>query len=168
MNPQKVWILLIFSMVLAVAPTLLRAQQSDPPAGDETESAEQAPITGGAVYDPIRSPDSKLRDPFKSPFELEQEEQERRSRENTLVDRGEVEEYDIGELDLRGIYLDSRTGYWGIFKIGDNYEWFQVGVKFRDGDLINITDSAVIFKNYTSEDATQVREVVKELHRGEE
>jgi hypothetical protein len=48
------------------------------------------------------------------------------------------------------------------------YKWFQVGVKFRDGDLVNITDEAVVFKNYVSDDDIQVREVVKKLHRGEE
>ena len=74
----------------------------------------------------------------------------------------------ISELTLKGIYLQAKTGYWAIFTVGGEYDWYQVGTKFRDGDLVNITDGAVVFKHYVSDDATQVREVIKELHRGEE
>ena len=136
------------------------------PAADPNDQDET--IRGGVIYSPERDPNNKLRDPFKSPFELEEEEKALRERDKAFTDRGEVEEFDVGELDLSGIYLDALTGYWAIFKIGDDYNWFQVGIKFRDGDLVNITDNAVVFKYYTSDDPTQVREVVKELHRGEE
>jgi len=134
------------------------------------EVDEDEPITGGVIYDPRRSEDEKLRDPFKSPFELEQEEREKQKALESagLSDMESRLSYSISELNLKGIYLEARTGYWAIFSIGDVYKWYQVGEKFRDGDLENITDGAVVFKYYPSDDVSQVREVVKELHRGEE
>ncbi len=149
-------------------------QQSDPQPTQQQpalELEEDAPITGGVVYQPEtpRSDDEKLRDPFKSPFEIEKEEREKEKTGG--IGLGDMESrlsYSISELNLKGIYLAPQSGYVAIFSIGDDYKWFKVGEKFRDGDLVNITDGAVVFKYYPSDDVTQVREVVKELHRGEE
>lgn len=136
---------------------------------ESTEKEDETPISGGVVYKPvIKNEDNKFRDPFKSPFEIEQEKKEQQKGQPSTRNLEDVEQYDIGELDLRGIYLDSRTGYWAIFKIGDEHDWFQESTRFRDGDLINITDSAVIFSYYPTDEEGTVREVVKELNRGEE
>jgi len=136
---------------------------------ESTEKEDETPISGGVVYKPvIKNEDNKFRDPFKSPFEIEQEKKEQDAGNRPSRNLEDVEQYDIGELDLRGIYLDSRTGYWAIFKIGDEHDWFQESTRFRDGDLINITDSAVIFSYYPLDEEGTVREVVKELNRGEE
>ena len=151
------WMLLLFSLgVFAQDP-----KPSEPAEADE-------PITGGVTYEPERTDEGKLRDPFKSPFEIEQEERNKDKGVIKLADAENRLPFTVSELSLMGIYLRAETGYWAIFSVGGEYEWWQVGVKFRDGDLVNITDDAVIFKHYVSDDATQVREVVKELHRGEE
>ena len=138
--------------------------------GQEPEASDEAtPITGGVVYEPVKGEDDKLRDPFKSPFELEQEERERAERDRAVnADLERRLPYNINELELKGIYLQAVTGYWAIFKIGEDYKWWQVGEKFRDGNLVNIADGAVVFKNIVADDPTQVREIVKELRRGEE
>ena len=154
-----------------VTPLALFAQDPPPDSGasdSEETTAESQVVTGVVEYRPQLGDDEKLRDPFKSPFEIEEEEKQQNQDNPTVVDRGEVEQYDLDELDLRGIYLDARSGYHAIFKVGDEFIWYQVGTKFRDGDLENITDSAVIFKFYTTDDITQSRDLVKELHRGEE
>ncbi|CAM2067942.1 hypothetical protein SCOR_21355 [Sulfidibacter corallicola] len=129
---------------------------------------DNAPITGGITYNPRLDENEKARDPFKSPFELEQEQQDQTGVNAGIPNQQNRLPQSIGELDLKGIYLDAKTGYWAIFDIGGDYKWYQVGVLFRDADLVNITDNAVVFKHYTSEDSDHVREVVKELHRGEE
>lgn len=157
--------LIAFLLVCALSGFAQQSQPQQPPA----EPEEESPISGGVVYKPvIKNEDSKFRDPFKSPFEIEQEKKEKDATNRPSRNLEDVEQYDIGELDLRGIYLDSRTGYWAIFKIGDEHDWFQESTRFRDGDLINITDSAVIFTFYPTDEEGTVREVVKELRRGEE
>lgn len=151
-----------FLLPLLVWSSVLLAQEP-------TTEDESVPISGGVIYNPVRAEDNKLRDPFKSPFELEREKREKDKQNRTTLD--DVEKrlaFNIGELELKGIFLQASTGYWAIFRIGDRYDWFQVGEKFRDGDLVNITDGAVVFNHFVSEDGTQVREVIKELHRGEE
>lgn len=154
-------ILIVFLWVCALSG--FAQQTQEPP------ETEESPISGGVLYKPvIKNEDNKFRDPFKSPFEIEQEKKEQEKTTRSSRNLEDVEQYDIGELDLRGIYLDSRTGYWAVFKIGDEHDWFQESTRFRDGDLINITDSAVIFTFYPMDEEGTVREVVKELHRGEE
>lgn len=153
----------IFVLALLGLSGVLYAQEPEA----EPENKETEPVRGGVVYEPIQDDGGKLRDPFKSPFEIEDEAEE-------PLTKGLDEEarlpFSVSALNLKGIYLQARSGYWAIFEIGGGgeYRWFQVGTRFRDGDLVNITDGAVVFKHYISEDATQVREVIKELHRGEE
>ena len=133
------------------------------------QDQEEEAHAGGVVYNPNKGDDGKLRDPFKSPFEIEQEEREgEEEQRGFLDDMEEREPFNVSELTLKGIYLQATTGYWAIFSIGTDYKWYQKGAKFLDGELINITDGAVYFEHYLSTDTTQVREVVKELHRGEE
>ena len=156
MNGFKIRIMLI--TWVCFLPILASAQEPAP--------AEE-PVRGGVTYEPILGEGDKLRDPFKSPFELEQE-QEQENQASLLNDSEERLPYDIAELSLKGIYLAANTGYWAIFSVGDEYKWFQVGVKFKDGDLVNITDGAVVFNHFVADGGTQVREVVKELRRGEE
>lgn len=147
----------------SVLPVL--AQQAQP-----TEPIpEDAPITGGVVYRPEVNTDEALRDPFKSPFEIEQDDRDQKQ----VLNPGSGDEenrlpYSISELDLRGIYYQAQSGYRAIFRVGEEYKWWPAGTKFQDADMVNITDGAVIFKHYASDDETHVREVVKELHRGEE
>jgi Tfp pilus assembly protein PilP len=154
--------------------TPLVAYQEPQTTETQTETAEEVEdvvVTGGVVYSPNRDEeDESLRDPFKSPFELEEERKKEQEQTATsaVVDRGETEPYEIDVLDLKGIYLDARSGYWAIFKIGDEYTWYQKDTKFTNGDLVNITDGAVIFKLINSDDTTQVRDLVKELDPGEE
>ena len=152
-----------FLLFWGLAGHRVHSQEDTKPADGDDE-----PITGGVEYTPQRGLDDKLRDPFKSPFELEAEEREQAERERQAGLEVDRLEYNISELELKGIYLQARTGYWAIFRIGDDYKWYQVGEKFRDGDLTNITDDAVIFKHFAAEDATQVRDIVKELRRDEE
>jgi Tfp pilus assembly protein PilP len=158
--PVKLWLsLLWFGLVVIAAPVF----------GQEPPAEEPAPITGGTTYEPIHAEDEKLRDPFKSPFEIEKEERDQLGMAgNVLEDADERLPYSISELDLRGIYYQAQSGYRAIFRIGDDYKWWPAGTKFRDADLVNITDGAVVFKHYSVDDDIQVREVVKELHRGEE
>ena len=137
--------------------------------GQEQEPDDSEPITGGVTYNPVKNDEDKLRDPFKSPFEIEQEEKAEENKAGAALDDEENRlPFNISEIDLKGVYLQAETGYVAIFQIGDDYDWYKVGVKFRDGDLVNITDEAVVFKHYVSDDDIQVREVVKKLHRGEE
>lgn len=161
---QTLWL-----VVLCAAGTSVWAQDAAPPPAEDppaqTQAEDDTPISGGVAYEPTKSGD-RTRDPFKSPFELEREEREAQAQETTPDDEDRLV-FNIGELELKGIYLQNGK-YWAIFRIGDDYDWFQEGVKFRDGDLINITDGAVVFHHYASDDRTQVREVIKELHRGEE
>lgn len=145
---------------------LALAQEDDK--APQTEE-EEGPVSGGVPYNPERNLDDKLRDPFKSPFELEQE--KKAAQDTNASPIPDIENrlpYSISELELRGIYLQAKTGYMAIFRVGDDYKWWPSGTKFRDADLVNITDAAVIFKHYTSDEDVQVREVVKELRRGEE
>lgn len=165
MNKHKItrwcWVLLLGVLLYGGLPC--QAQQVD---GNE---AETVTVTGGVSYQPERSDDDKLRDPFKSPFEIEQEEREKRQLNNAAVDDTDNKlPYSISELELRGIYYEARSGYRAIFRVGDEYKWWPAGTRFQDADLVNITDGAVIFKEYSSEDDIQVRDVVRELHRGEE
>lgn len=154
-----------FLIILLGSPMGLFAQEPE----KEVEQKEAEPVRGGVVYEPIHNEAGKLRDPFKSPFEIEKEEAEAPIT-NGLPDVENRLPFSVSVLNLKGIYLQAVTGYWAIFEIGGggDYRWFQVGTKFRDGDLVNIADGAVVFKHYISDDATQVREVIKELHRGEE
>ena len=142
----------------------------DPPKQDtDPQNKDDAVlVTGGVPYSPEKDLEEKLRDPFKSPFELEQEEQEKNKNAIGPVDLENRLPYTIGELELRGIYLQAQAGYVAIFRVGDDYKWWKAGTKFQDADLINITDGAVIFKQYSSDEEMQVREVIKELRRGEE
>lgn len=160
---KKMIPLLILWGFLGVAHPLM-AQQAE----SETE-AEAAPVSGGTAYSPNKSEGEQLRDPFKSPFEIEQEERERLSAVSSRIPDAENRlPYRLHELELRGIYYQAQSGYRAIFMVGDTYKWWGAGTKFHDADLVNITDGAVVFKHYASEEDIQVREVVKELHRGEE
>lgn len=143
---------------------------AEPLPESEQQSTDEVVVTGGVEYNPDKTEDDSLRDPFKSPFELEEErKQEQEAAANDpFADRGETEPYEVDVLDLKGIYLDARSGYLAIFKVGDEYIWYQKDTKFTNGDLVNITDGAVIFKLYSSDDTTQVRDLVKELDPGEE
>lgn len=159
----------VATMAFAQEPQQPQPQPQQPQQETPAEPEEDTPVSGGVIYKPVvKNEDNKYRDPFKSPFEIEQEKKEQEKTGRSSRNLENVEQYDIGELDLRGIYLDSRTGYWAVFKIGDEHDWFQESTRFRDGDLINITDSAVIFSFYPNDDEGTVREIVKELHRGEE
>lgn len=166
------WVICFLLSVSLVAQS--NANQETPQTETPTEnptSADDVTVTGGVEYNPDKNEEEALRDPFKSPFELEEErkkEQEEAAVNNVPVDRGETEPYEVDVLDLKGIYLDARSGYWAIFKVGDEYTWYQKDTKFTNGDLVNITDGAVIFKLYSSDDTTQVRDLVKELDPGEE
>ncbi len=143
-------------------------------AGDpaSTEAAEptvtEPLVTGGVNYQPVRKSNEKLRDPFKSPFEIQKEEREQRRITGGLPDRENRLPYSLSQLELRGIYYHAGKGYRAIFRVGSEYKWWPAGTKFRDADLVDITDGAAIFKQYTSDDESQVRDVVRELHRGEE
>jgi Tfp pilus assembly protein PilP len=141
---------------------------SGPVSAQQNPAPVEEPIKGGVSYDPIRGEENTLRDPFKSPFELEQEQEEEGKDELGLGDEEERLPFDIAELGLKGIYFTAQSGYWAIFTVGDEYKWWQVGVKFLDGDLINITDGAVVFNHFVTDGGNQVREVIKELRRGEE
>ncbi|CAM2008499.1 hypothetical protein [Acanthopleuribacter pedis] len=137
-------------------------------AQEPAEEEDDTPITGGITYSPVVPEDELPRDPFKSPFEIEKEREATVTVATGIPNAENRLPHSISEMDLKGIYLDARTGYWAIFSIGGEYDWFQVGTLLRDADLVNITDKAVFFKHYTSEDSDHIREVVKELHRGEE
>jgi len=147
-------------------------QQEEPvkdPVAEE-QSEEIQPIKGGVSYEPILDEkEGKLREPFKSPFELERERQEQRKKNRALSDASERLEYTIQELELKGIYFQVEKGYFAIFSVGGEYKWYQVGTKFQDGDLVNITDNEVWFKEYVEDEATEgrVREKRQVLHRGE-
>ena len=159
--------LLLAILLVGLATPFLMAQDENNAASTATTADE--PIKGGVTYEPLRDEEGRLRDPFRSPFELEREERERQAAQrDSIPDLESRLPINISELTLKGIYLQATTGYWAIFTVGGEYDWYQVGTKFRDGDLVNITDGAVVFKHYVSDDATQVREVIKELHRGEE
>lgn len=169
---KRLWFFCFFISVSLVAQSNANqeAPQTETPAETAT-TADDVIVTGGVEYNPDKNEDEALRDPFKSPFELEDERkkaQEEAVANNVPLDRGETEPYEVDVLDLKGIYLDARSGYWAIFKVGDEYTWYQKDTKFTNGDLVNITDGAVIFKLYSSDDTTQVRDLVKELDPGEE
>ncbi len=134
--------------------------------GDPTEEA--GPISGGVVYNPERTDDDKLRDPFKSPFEVEAAERDKTKLHDKIPFKDQRLPIPISDLELTGIYLQTKTGYLAIFRVGDDYKWFGTGTKFLDADLVNITDRSVVFKHYVSGEDLQVREVVKVLRRGEE
>lgn len=138
---------------------------------DEAKTADEISVSGGIGYNPIRNDNEEVpRDPFKSPFEIEEEEREQRKLNEANMDTESEQKlpYSIGELELRGIYYQANNGYRAIFRVGNEYKWWPAGTKFQDGDLVNITDGAVIFKQYSGGDDIQVRDVVRELHRGEE
>lgn len=150
------------------------AQETETPPTDTAAAAavEETPITGGVAYEPQLDPEEETaRDPFKSPFDLAKEEEERRARDAGLAVSDEDRlDYLIQSLNLKGIYLEARTGYWAIFEAGGEYKWFQVGSKFQDGDLVNITDNEVLFKQYIDDESHDLahREIIVELHRDEE
>lgn len=166
----------LLCVCLLVAP--LRAQDPEqekttsPQAAETTETpaptSTDSVVTGGVTYQPVRKSNEKLQDPFKSPFEIQKEEREQRRATGGLPDRENRLPYSLSQLELRGIYYHAGTGYRAIFRVGSEYKWWPAGTKFRDADLVNITDGAAIFKQYTSDDESQVRDVVRELHRGEE
>jgi Tfp pilus assembly protein PilP len=161
----KVMKLLLLCVCVGSAMPLLAQQEG---VGTEPE-AEEVPITGGVVYKPVMLEDAELRDPFRSPFEIEKDEREQKKAVSSGLDDSENRlPYSISELELRGIYYHAQSGYRAIFRVGDEYKWWPAGTKFRDADLVNIADGAVVFKHYASDEDIQVREVVKELHRGEE
>lgn len=146
----------------------LQAQEENPPQTQEQTASESAqPVSGGVVYAPIRDEDNDLRDPFKSPFELEEERRATRQASG-IPDLEERLPYTMGELDLRGIYLRASKGYLAIFRIGDVYKWYPIGTKFQDSDLVNITDGSVTFNQYVPGDELKIREVVKVLRQSEE
>ena len=97
MNGFKIRIMLI--TWVCFLPILASAQEPAP--------AEE-PVRGGVTYEPILGEGDKLRDPFKSPFELEQE-QEQENQASLLNDSEERLPYDIAELSLKGIYLAANT-----------------------------------------------------------
>ncbi len=142
------------------------------PVTETGASAEdvETPITGGVTYNPRKDEfEEKPRDPFKSPFDLAKEQEEAKKSTPRFVDPERHEEM-IQELNLKGIYLEARTGYWAIFEVGGEYKWYRTGEKFQDGDLVNITDNEVLFKQYIDDESQDLahREIVLELHRGEE
>jgi len=147
-------------------------EQTDAKAGEEKKDAppaeETGPISGGIVYNPERNEDDKLRDPFTSPFELESKKRDAAKISEKIPFKDQRLPIPISDLDLTGIYLQAKTGYLAIFRVGDDYKWFRAGTKFLDADLVNITDRSVVFKHYVSGEDLQVREVVKVLRRGEE
>lgn len=158
-----IWLLMIWG-ILGVAQPLM-AQQTE----TEPEETASESVSGGTAYSPVKKEGDQLRDPFKSPFEIEKEEQEKLSALGSRIPDAENRlPYSISELELRGIYYQAQSGYRAIFMVGDTYRWWSAGTKFQDADLVNITDGAVVFKHYASGEDIQVREVVKELHRGEE
>jgi chemotaxis regulatin CheY-phosphate phosphatase CheZ len=143
-----------------VLPGLAQEAPAQPPANDET-----VPVSGGTVYTPIRDEEDRLRDPFKSPFELEKEMEKANKSTGLLSDAEDRLPYSLNELELTGIYLRAEKGYLAIFQIGNDYKWFSAGTKFQDADLVNITDLSVVFQDLSGE---VPREVIKELRRGEE
>ena len=144
-----------------VLPAIAQEAPAQPPA----ETEESVPVSGGTVYAPIRDEEDRLRDPFKSPFELEKEMEDANQTSGTLADADERLPYGLNELELTGIYLRAEKGYLAIFQIGNDYKWFPAGTKFQDADLVNITDQSVVFQDLSGE---VPREVIKELRRGEE
>jgi len=163
LNMRSILFQIFLVTIVSCSPGLLGQEPEKPVVEKEGE-----PVRGGVVYEPIQDDGGKLRDPFKSPFEIEEEAEEAPLAKG--LDEKDRLPFTVSVLNLKGIYLQAKTGYWAIFEIGGggDYRWFQVGTRFQDGDLVNIADGAVVFKHYISEDATQVREVIKELHRGEE
>jgi len=172
---RHIWKTAIIACCL-VAP--LWAQDETPPTepvSEETPAAEAegtAVISGGVTYAPNIDPNEEaMRDPFKSPFDLEQERKEAAARQSDITtDDAMRQEFMVQELNLKGIYLEARTGYWAIFEVGGEYKWFQSGERFQDGDLVNITDNEVLFKQYIEDESQDLahREIVLELRRGEE
>jgi hypothetical protein len=165
MSWKKYLARIVIVLPLVICAFALAQEDNKTPPAEE----EETPVSGGVPYNPERNLEDKLRDPFKSPFELEQE--KKAAQDATATRIPDIENrlpYAISELELRGIYLQAKTGYMAIFRVGDDYKWWPAGTKFQDADLVNITDAAVIFKHYTSDEDVQVREVVKELRRGEE
>jgi Tfp pilus assembly protein PilP len=161
--------LVLLSLFLLLAGAVGAFAQDEKPADPAPKApGEEAPVTGGVTYEPETGEDDKLREPFKSPFEIEQEDREALNLQNAALKDKSRLPYSISELELRGIYYQAKSGYRAIFRVGDDYKWWSAGTKFQDADLVNITDGAVVFKHYTSDEDVQVREVVKELHRGEE
>ena len=168
-NNHTVRLRLVFILCVGFFAGGLQAQEQeqDPPKNQETPPESVQPVSGGVVYAPIRDEDNDLRDPFKSPFELEEE--RRATRQATgIPDLEERLPYTMGELELRGIYLRASKGYLAIFRIGDIYKWYPIGTKFQDADLVNITDGSVTFNQYVPGDELKIREVVKVLRQSEE
>jgi len=142
-------------------------------AGSEDVVVEGEPISGGITYNPIKkAEEATLRDPFKSPFDLAREAAEAR-KQRVRLDMTGRNEFNVTDLQLKGIYLEARTGYWAIFEIGGSkgkYEWYQAGAKFQDGDLVNVDDESVLFKQFIDDESQEMahRELKFVLHRGEE
>jgi len=153
-------IMLIMAGMWLLSSCFAQEAPAPPPDRDET-----VPVSGGAVYAPIRDEEDRLRDPFKSPFELEKEMKEAAKASGQLADEEQRLPYSLNELNLTGIYLRAEKGYLAIFRIGNDYKWFPSGTKFQDADLVNITDQSVVFQDLSGE---VPREVIKELRRGEE
>lgn len=164
----------IFLILLMVVPVGVFSQEEEKetPPVEVSETAAPAPIKGGVSYEPIIDEnEGKLREPFKSPFELEKEREEKRKKTRAMAgDSAERLPYQIADLSLKGIFFQVEKGYFAIFDIAGEYQWFQVGEKFENGDLVNITDNEVWFKEYIDDGTTEgrIREIVRELHRGEE
>jgi hypothetical protein len=143
------------------------------PAAEEEIVVEGEAISGGITYNPVKkAEEASLRDPFKSPFDLAREAAEARKQKARIDMSGRIE-YNVTDLQLKGIYLEARSGYWAIFEIGGSkgkYEWFQAGSKFQDGDLVNVDDESVLFKQFIDDESQEMahRELKFVLHRGEE
>lgn len=172
---QSTKVIALFLSVLLVFPLMAQDTEKKTDSTKEESSAVAEPIKGGVSYKPILDEkEGHLREPFKSPFDLEKERKEKKKSRLNLGDSSERLEYKIGELSLKGIYFQVEQGYFAIFFVAGigEYKWYQVGTKFQDGDLVNITDNEVWFKVFVDEeDGTsegRVREEVQELHRGEE
>ncbi|PIE02526.1 MAG: hypothetical protein CSA81_06850 [Acidobacteria bacterium] len=170
---KNMHILALLSFLL-ISPALgqQNEKKKDPVEEDKATVEQPELIKGGVSYEP--NPDEnegKLREPFKSPFDLEKEREEKRKKARAVAgDSSDRLPYNIGDLSLKGIFYQVEKGYFAIFEVAGEYHWFKVGEKFENGDLVNINDNEVWFKEYIDDGTTEgrIREIVRELHRGEE
>ncbi|MDJ0834908.1 MAG: hypothetical protein QNK37_00245 [Acidobacteriota bacterium] len=156
--------IIVIIALLGSAAVFSTAQENRP---EPNQTGDDVPVSGGTVYAPIRGEDESLRDPFTSPFEIDEEEPQADAQ--GIPNPEDRLPYAMSELELRGIYLQADVGYIAIFEVnGEIYKWYPAGTRFKDADLVNITDGSVKFRHYVTGDDQQVREVVKVLRRGEE
>lgn len=151
MKPRTVYLLSSVFLCLSVIAQAAPAPAAKTPAVPAPSGEQQAPLEDELlVIKPTPYRPKLVRDPFSAPTDVEN------ANKGDLIDDIAVKGRIVSNGKVLAVVTDSRG----------NARWLPAGYKFRDGELFEITEMAVIFRQRDVNSTSGVfRTVVKPFKR---